>query len=140
MLIVPLLIKWTRDFSLTRLFSFKFIIYVVPIQRKTLFDLLNLFYEHSIHIDNDVLNKYNSIIDKWICLSLPHIILIFPSHLSNDVLTDLLSDKTYFINENEKKKWVKVLILTRSRRTIQLIFFDRIYIVSIYLSGLLTQW
>ena len=100
----------------------------MPIQRKALFDLLNLFYEHSIHIDNDVLNKYNSIIDKWICLSLPHIIFIFPSHLSNDVLTDLLSDKTYFINENEKKKWVKVLILTRSRRTIQLTFFDRIYI------------
>jgi len=110
----------------------------VPIQRKTLFDLLNLFYEHSIHIDNDVLNKYNSIIDKWICLSLPHIILIFPLHLSNDVLTDLLSDKTYFINENEKKKMGQGFHFDKVPQDNPINFFFSI--VSIYLSGLLTQW
>lgn len=36
-------------------------------------NLICFFFQHVIHIDNGVLNKYNSIINKWICLSPPHI-------------------------------------------------------------------
>lgn len=45
------------------------------IQRKAFFleKKNNGFSQYSIHIDNVVLNQYNSIVDKEIRLSLPHI-------------------------------------------------------------------